>query len=157
MNPKYFQSHELFPPETIKKYGLDCYSKLDANLITTIDDIHDLFPGCVMIANTWGMSQQSVIKYGTYKYRGYRPKGCGIGSITGAHYKGKALDFDVWQGVKRLSSDHVRHVILENRDKLPHLKGLEISGWNHVDCYQRKGQTKDKICLFDINNNARYV
>ena len=156
MKPKYFQPQELFPPETIKKYGLDCWYLLDVNLTITIDAIHDLFPGCVMIANTWGMSQQGINRYGTYTYRGYRPQGCGVGVVTGAHYKGKALDFDIWQGAKRLSPEYVRKVILENRDKLPYIKGIEIAEWVHIDIMDRKNPA-GKICLFDTKNNARWV
>ena len=157
MKPKHFVLHELFPPETIKKHGNDCYFLLDVNLMITIDAIHDLFPGSVMIANTWGMIKESIIRYGTYTYRGYRPVGCGVGKPSGAHYAGKALDFDVWRGTKKLSAEYVREIIIENRAKLPHLKGLEESDWLHVDVMERKGQPKDKICVFDVNNNWRYI
>jgi hypothetical protein len=156
-----FSDFELFPPEMCLHNNGDLWHNLNQKLIDCISDIHRLldriYPGSCMIANNWH-------KDGPYKYRGFRPFNCGVGMPHGAHYKGLAIDFDVLMISKLIPAEDIRSRILENRQTIRHLAGIEYGvNWTHIDCMQeedsqsRFGIRDGKIILFDKTNQSRTV
>ena len=126
-------------------------------ILIIIDQIHELFNG-VMVGNTWHLDTKSKTIYGTFNYRGYRPEGCGVGVPSGAHYKGMALDFDVWYGSRKLDTELVRKKIIENKDIFKgNLKGLEVAEWVHVDVMERVVQKPGQVCVFNPAGFVRWA
>ena len=164
MPAKNFALQELLPSSMCQNVTVNSWSVFDSRLLSTIDAIREVL-GYKMICNTWFFSKASQATYGLYEYRGFRPKDCGVGTITGAHYKGMAIDFDAYdlKGV-RIPSKTIIDLILKRRYKFPYIIGLETNvAWNHVDVMDGKvsparvGVPKGKILLFDANNNSRLV
>jgi hypothetical protein len=146
---KYFKTNELFPPETIKLHGESkVWGLLDQRLVDMIDLMKELF-GHTMLIN-----------YGDQHYRGFRPIGCGVGSSSGAHYKGMAVDINFYdKSQKILPVKDIQRLIILNKDKLKMVCGLELNvGWCHCDVMSekdsayRKGIGNGNILLFDVGD-----
>jgi hypothetical protein len=160
---KYFGIKQLVSSVIWGKYKEKAWELFDPKLIETIDKIFELiqkkFPGAKIVVNSWFDSHELKYTNGEpWNYRGYREEGCGIGSKTGAHYQGKAIDFDVFDvsGV-RIATSIIRVLIIANRQLLPHLRGIEEANWIHVDTMLRVGYQKNKLCVFDAKNNYRFL
>ena len=159
LKPKGFGIAELMPPETLKSLGEEaCWKRLHPNLLLTLDQLKKFF-GYSMIINTWSFKNWQ--KFGSgkdpYRYRCYRPVGCGVGAVNGAHYKGLGVDIDFYKDGVLIPANIMRKSIITNRDKFNLIKGLEDKvSWCHVDCLDRGGKL-GKICLFDAKNKVTWI
>ena len=145
---KYFDAKELVDPDTFAKHGIQAFDLFDLELLRTLTALREHY-GYSMIINNWSMG-------GSYRYRGYRPAGCGVGSETGAHYKGKAVDVDFYQSKKLVPAATMVANILRDRAMFPAICGLETGvNWNHIDTMneqdspRRQGVKDGKIILFN--------
>jgi len=138
---KHFKIEELVPEKTYKTHGDDSWNLFDERILKVIDKIRDYF-GCSMVINNWASE-------GNMQFRGYRYPGCGVGTPTGAHYKGMAADFNLYKQGKLLDSEFVSKETIKNKAKFPEVKGVEVvNGWSHVDVMLRAGQKPGTICVF---------
>lgn len=153
--PKYFIPQEFVSSEMFKKEQENALARLDEKIVRLADKLYELFDG-IMVINTWALDSKKKLKYGFYRYRGYREKNCIVGSKTGAHYVGKAIDFDIYLKDQREKNKDVIKKILQNRKSFPEIKGIEVANWNHVDVMERENQ-KDKICLFDRKGFLKWI
>jgi hypothetical protein len=149
---KYFKSKELFPPEIIKQYGESkVWGLLDQRLVDMIDLMKELFGYTILI------------NYGDQHYRGFRPIGCGVGSVSGAHYKGMAVDITFLDKTgKQVPVKDIQKLIIKNKVKLTMVCGLELNvTWNHCDVMAatdspyRNGIGNGKILCFDVTDNNK--
>ena len=154
--PKYFQIKELVSPKIYKKHAENSIELLNQNLLKMIDDIHDFFNG-IMIVNTWSFSKDKQDKYGHFEYRGYREPGCGVGIATGAHYLGQAIDFDLYKDNKKVDTAYIYKELIKNKEKFPHLSGIELANWTHVDVMKRNNQPENKIVVFSPRGFLKYA
>lgn len=146
----YFELRELVPESIFELMGDGAWGLFDERLLELIDDIRDHF-GLPMVVNNWAHE-------GEFQFRGYRPQGCGVGSPTGAHYKGKAVDFNIIDKGHILPSETVSSSILKLRRKFPELRGVEIvNGWSHVDTMIRPGQKGSSICVFSPQGFVKWA
>lgn len=156
MKSKYFLLQELIPESTYNTQKDKAWDLLSPELIELIDGIKELFPDYKLVINTWH-DKELVITKGIFRFRGYRYSGLVIGNLRGGHYKGKAIDFDAYDKKgRKIDSGIIRKIILLNKGKLKHLRGLEVAEWVHVDCLLRNGQKEGTICVFDQNNNVEW-
>lgn len=130
MRATHFKLYELLPPE--------CYSGedkgwelLDDDLIRVIDWTRELV-GLPLTANTWRQG-------GTFRYRGFRPRNCGVGASRSAHKDGMACDL-VCSG---MSAARMRDLIAANMARLPHPVRIERDvTWLHIDVKTAAGAKK---------------
>lgn len=160
--PEGFDLFELVPPE-IFALGEKGWDVFDLRILQTLDQLKKVL-GYRMIVNTWNFKSRKYDNGNIFKYRGFRPKGCGVGAVTGAHYKGMAMDIDFYDMVTgvRISVKEIQRQIIKNKDKFPFIVGLELNvAWNHIDVMTEKdspargGVVPGKIFLFDVTNNAK--
>lgn len=119
---KHFIIKEFVPPEIWNSEGERSISYLDPNLLLSIEQIRNYF-NKVIIVNNW-------YNGGSFKYRGFRPKDCIIGSKRSMHKKGKAIDFDVLG----LTANEVREEIIKHRELFPYVSRMEAGvNWIHID------------------------
>jgi hypothetical protein len=127
---KHFVIQELVPPEIYKELGENAWSLISDKWAVILDTLREHFDKPIII-NNWH-------KGGTYKYRGLRPKGCGVGKETSQHYIKPltASDFDV----VGLSDKEVKVEILKNGKKFFDLgvrrmeSDADAPTWCHLDC-----------------------
>jgi len=148
----YFSLKELFPKEIYNKFSEEELSKkLDPNLISTLNDIKYFF-NAIIIINTWSFSQSLINKYGLYNERGYRDQSSLTGAKRSPHKEGKAADFDIWEGSKRLDPSFVRETIVKNLSVFKNIKGIELNTeWIHIDLRDRSNN--GKVCLFNASGS----
>ena len=156
--PRNFKTQELVSSNYYKIHGEDSLKSFDENLLIMADGIRDLFSKTfkdsivMMMVNDWLWNN----KPNVFNYRGFREKGCGVGVVTGGHYKGNAIDFNIYVNGKVLDSAVVRQLIIDNKSLFPMLKGIEfVDGWVHVDTMERKGVKEGLIVVF--NNQGAVV
>ncbi len=132
---KNFKLHEIVPPELMSLPEDYLWELFDENLLKVIDRLRqDL--GKPITINTWKQN-------GDFKFRGFRPKNCKIGSTNSPHKKGKGLDFDV----KGMTAQEVRDYIVKNQAKYPEIRRMEKDvTWVHIDTI-----AKGKIPLYLFN------
>jgi hypothetical protein len=168
---KFFDIREFVNKETFEKLGIEgCYKLFDEKILITADDLFSFFDGH-MICNTWFM-KDGIKRFGSHTYadRGYRPSTSKTGVVGGAHYIGKALDFDIytkdWKFVHPnvLSTEKLRDRIIQNRSKFSYIRGLEVKiKWLHIDILtekdtpRRTGSNNEnkKIWTFDPNGSYK--
>lgn len=118
----YFTVPELVDPDTYAAEGDDSVARLDEGLLRTLVAIREM-TGLPVKINNWHSN-------GTFRYRGFRPAGCGVGHPGGFHYLGRAADFDIgnWP------ADVSRAWIIRNQESLPWIRRLEANvDWVHMD------------------------
>jgi hypothetical protein len=138
---KYFRIEELVPPETFKAMGEQAWQLIDEPMITLLDALREHF-GKPIIINNWHNG-------GSYKYRGFRPKGCKVGKETGEHYKKplNAVDFNVigksdWAVKSEIMFNQAKFLALG----LTRIESTEVATtWTHID---RKPTGLDHIKIF---------
>lgn len=146
---KYFNIKELVDPDTFAKYGIQAFDLFDLELLKTLTALREHY-GFSMVINDWSWG-------GAFRYRGYRPSGCGVGAETGAHYKGKAVDVDFYTKEKKIVPPATMVAnILRDRELFPAIRGMETGvNWNHIDTMseadspRRQGVVDGKIILFN--------
>jgi len=136
MKSKYFKAHELVDRETYKKYGERSFRFIDPRLIETIDQLKEDFSNGTITINNY-------LWKGDRANSGLRLPGSEYHSTYSQHSFGRAVDMIF----SRYSTKRVRKHILENLDKYPHVKGLEIASWLHIDT-----RNEDSIVIFDKAN-----
>lgn len=82
--PKYFELHELMPPDLCKRKRPETlWRLLDSRLLIAADAIRRRYGK--MVANTWYWG-------GKHQYRGFRPANCLEGAELSMHRLGRAVD-----------------------------------------------------------------
>jgi hypothetical protein len=120
---EHFVVQEFVPPEVYEKTGEPSIQLIDPAMTAFIQSIREDL-GKPITINNWH-------KGGQFKYRGFRPEGCGVGAGHSAHLSGKALDFDV----EGYLADEIREYLVANKDKYPMITRLEDAvNWVHADC-----------------------
>lgn len=135
--PIHFEIEELVDPITLKQYGKEFILKhfFDSRILYQIDLIRDWFDK-PMIINNWCFN-------GKFKYRGFRPFNCKVGSKNSAHKFGRAIDFDI----VGLTAEFVRKEIMRNQKQFPYITRMEDKvNWVHFDCVNENN--KNGIILF---------
>ena len=130
---KHFRIEELVSPKVFKDRGQNAWKLLDPRLLVTIDALVDKFGP--MIVNDW-------LCGGHFDQRGLRSfadyaalKKEGIWLTYGQHEAGRAIDCHF----KNTTVKAVREYILAHPAEFPHIKGVEIASWLHIDV--RNGDT----------------
>lgn len=138
--PKHFTVSEMVPPEigtSIQAHG-DNWTwavLFDERLLRVMDDLRDSFGP--MLVNDWANG-------GGTKYRGFRPPGCGVGSMFSQHKFGRAVDMIP----KDHAAESIRKFILKYPlpDRFKDIGAIEMGiSWLHIDVRQRVG---DEILTF---------
>lgn len=118
---KHFKIQELVPPHVYEERGDKSWLLLDARSLFTLDTIRDNF-GPVVV-NNWHSG-------GDRRWSGLRTPESPYYSPYSQHTFGRAFDglllsYDV---------EKARSFILANKEKFPHLTGLELGvSWLHFD------------------------
>lgn len=129
--PKFFILQELVPPSMFDKYGEECWSYFDPNLLIALDKLRAHF-GPIVI-NNWHNG-------GPYKESGLRELGSATGAPKSAHKHGMAADCKP----RDCSVLHMYDYILDNQKEFPEVKRMEnhdaTPTWVHVDTVAHTGQ-----------------
>jgi hypothetical protein len=128
MESKYFKIYELVSRGFHQLKGEFAWWYIDPNLILTIDTLKEYFPNGSISINTWYWN-------GNRMWSGLREEGTKYYSKTSLHSFGKAVDciFSAY------STEEVREFIVNNPDKFPHIKGIELGvSWLHIDTRNSK-------------------
>ena len=148
--PKNFQLQELVSPNIFNTLQENAWMLLDPELLQTLDNLREFF-GYPMVINDWKNG-------GQFKERGYREPSAGVGKCHGAHYVGKAADIDFYEGNQLIPAQHMRKMILYNKEQFPYIAGCEKGvGWCHIDGLQRNGYQPGMICLFDAQGGFSWI
>jgi len=138
---KYFASNmndvakQVLPEHIYKKEGVAGLRHMDERIIITIDVLRRELNRPITINNwSWGGNRNAsgyrdIIYYGTHE---------SYANSTSQHKSGRGLDFLV----SGMTAQEVRLYILENKDKFPYIKFLEVGplsngqtmSWCHIDC-----------------------
>ncbi len=150
------QITEMVPPEIYNELGEKAWDAIHPELVSLVCQIKDFFKDKQVIINTWASSTSDQRKYGYFTERGYRNPESTTGAKNSAHKKGKAFDFDVWEGSRRIDSDNVRKQLMNHLYLFPSLKAMEIKvNWTHLDIMfdqsLRSGQIAGEVYLFDTH------
>jgi hypothetical protein len=124
---KHFDLKEFFDDSTYKKLaGSNVLSGLiDDRILITMDNIREYFDTQVYI-NNWMHGK-------SFRFRGFRPSWCDVGSQHSQHRYGRAVDFDV----VGIPAEEVRKEILVNQKKeeFKYITAMEYgTNWVHIDC-----------------------
>jgi uncharacterized protein YcbK (DUF882 family) len=126
--PKHFSVNELVPPEVYAEMHDAAIILLDDRILRILDAVRDHF-GVPVVVNNYHTG-------GTLRQRGLRTVMVSGGAKHGAHFYGRAADFDV----QDMTADMVRHEILANKslDDFDLITGMETGiSWVHLDCANR--------------------
>jgi len=133
MKSKKFKIHELVPPHIYKKFGKKAWRFIDSRLIESIDQLKEDFPKGTMTINNYKWK-------GNRKWSGLRTPKSPDYSETSMHSFGSAID----AVFSNYSAKEVRKFIINNPEKYPHIKGLEMGvSWLHCDT-----RNEDKLVKF---------
>jgi len=135
---KYFEIHELVPRGLHERYTEKAWKFVDVRLIEIIDNLKEHF-------NLGSMTINNYYWDGSREWSGIRTPDSPYYKVGSQHSYGKALDI-VWSDY---TTKEVRDYVLESLDKFPHIKGLEIADWLHIDL-----RNEDSIVIFDANNRV---
>ena len=134
MISKYFDKEEIMSRHVFEAGG--DYDLLDADLQKLVVWIRETL-GRPMYANNWSIG-------GQFSQRGYRTNDDPVCkaqkfAIGSAHFKGKALDFDV----KGMTAEQVRKWLHDNQDSAPVRFRVEKGvNWVHVDVMHHRASDK---------------
>ena len=136
MVSKHFKVHELVPKKLYEKYGEKAWRYVDVRLIETIDKLKEHFNLGTMTINNyyWG---------GDREWSGIRTPDSPYYNVGSQHSYGNAVDVVC----SEYTAKEVRDYILNNLGKFPHIRGLEIASWVHVDM-----RNEYNIVIFDAHN-----
>lgn len=126
--PKNFSVQEWVPPEIYTEMGDGSIILLDDRILRILDAVREHFDVPVTI-NNWKNG-------GPFKQRGLRTVQVPGGALHGAHFYGRAADFDV----EGQTANQVRLEILENAalDDFALITGMEMNiDWVHLDVANR--------------------
>ena len=132
---KLFRIEELVDQVMFTQYGEGCWAFLHPQLLETVCALKEFFKDKQLIINTWGLDNKVQKKCGFFSERGLRDMNSRVGAKSSAHKKGKAVDFDVWVGSRKLEASEVRKQLISHISLFPYIKGQEEGvNWCHVDC-----------------------
>jgi hypothetical protein len=122
--PKYFQLHELVPPDIYEARGARAWELLDERALITLDALREhLGP---FIVNDWWWD-------GKFKESGLRSLTTKTGAALSQHRFGRAFDCKFRNKSPKEACDYV----LSNQDQFPHLTVIENTDstptWFHFD------------------------
>jgi Peptidase M15 len=126
--PKYFSVRELVPLEIYTEMGDGAIILLDDRILRVLDEVREHFDVPVTV-NNWHLG-------GPFKQRGLRTEQVPGGAAHGAHFYGRAADFDVMN----MTAEQVRHEILANQQEndFSLITGMETGiPWVHLDVANR--------------------
>jgi hypothetical protein len=162
--PQGFGIKELVPPETFALGEDKALALMDQRLLDVLGQLKAAF-GYTMIIDSWGFASRKYDEAtgSPYKYSGYRPVGCNVGVIGGAHYKGMAADIKFYDATgKRIPTQTMQKLIIQNMAKFPKLVAMELNvSWNHIDVMTEKdsssrgGVVPGKIFMFNVTDNSK--
>jgi hypothetical protein len=122
--PRHFTLQEVLPPEIYKApyqaVGGKLWLMFDQRILIAADQVRERYGK--MICNTWHGG-------GRFRYRGYRPADCGVGSRLSQHRFGRAIDLaPVGLSAEEIRADLKKHPI-------PGITRIENgTSWLHIDC-----------------------
>ncbi len=118
---KYFKIYELVPPGIYKLRGEKAWQLLDERALIMQDKLRERHGPATINDWFWG---------GNFKYSGYRPPSCKIGSKLSQHRFGRGFD----PKFKNTDAETVRKDILENPQVYPYITSIELGiKWVHND------------------------
>jgi len=133
MKSKYFKIHELVPKHIYKKYKKSAWKFIDDRLIQSIDTLKEHFKNGTMTINNYKWK-------GDRNWSGLRTSNSAWYSETSQHSFGRAVDCVF----SDYNEEDIRQYIIENSDKFPYIKGIEMGiSWLHIDI-----RNEDKLKLF---------
>ena len=138
MKSKYFKVHEIVPKVLYNKYGEKAWRYVDIRLIETIDKLKEHFSEGSMTINNYKWN-------GAREWSGIRTSDSPYYSVGSQHSYANALDIVF----SEYTAKEVRDYILNNLDEFPHIKGLEVATWLHIDV-----RNEDNIVIFDADNKV---
>jgi len=139
--PKYFAStsdslaKQVLPEHIYEKEGVAGLRHMDERIIITLDILRKEL-GKPITVNSWSWGgDRNASGYRDVAYYDTLQK---YSDSTSQHKSGRALDFQV----KGMTAQDVRLFILENKEKFPYIKFLEVGplkngqrmNWVHIDC-----------------------
>lgn len=134
---KHFDIRELISPAVWQQMGEKAWTLLDPLLLQTIDQIQEKWG--TMWVNTWHWG-------GQYSQRGLRSpleitklREQGIWKPFSQHVFGRAVDCHF----KHATVTEVRQYILSHPNEYPHIRGVEVANWLHIDT-----RNSDKVIVF---------
>jgi uncharacterized protein YcbK (DUF882 family) len=137
---KHFDIRELVSPVVWQQMGERAWTLFDPALLQTLDQIREKFG--VMWVNTWHWG-------GQYSQRGLRSAAernklisMGIWKPYSQHMLGRAIDCHF----KDVTVKYAREYILAHPAEFPHIKGVEIANWLHIDT-----RNSEKVVVFNAN------
>jgi hypothetical protein len=133
MKSKHFEVHELVPKYLYRVYKDKAWKFIDSRLIETIDILKEHFNLGTMTINNyyWG---------GDREWSGLRTPKSDYYSETSQHSFGRAID----AVFSHYSASEVRNYIIDNPDKFPYIKGIELGvDWLHIDI-----RNEDYVIMF---------
>ena len=119
---RHFSIKELVPPETIAYLGEEkSWWLFQPEALLCIDLLRDDLGPCTI--NNWARG-------GDFKYSGFRPANCTVGSQYSMHRLGMAFDMK-FNGA---TADRAREHIRQNRERFAWIRGMETGvSWCHID------------------------
>lgn len=119
--PKYFEIHELAPPDVFQERGEKAWELLDDRLLITLDALRD----------DWGRITVNNYEFGGNRmWSGFRTKDSPYGTQFSQHRFGRAADC-IFRDVQ---ASVVRAEILHDPNRYPLINSVELSTtWLHFD------------------------
>jgi hypothetical protein len=122
---KNYQVECFVDKATFMKLRLRCWQLLDPDMLHVIDTLTKYYGKRILI-NNWKEG-------GSFQYRAFRPAGCGVGSVYGAHYLGRGIDFNV----PDIPPAQVQIDLVKNSELWPAITRMEelaaTPTWTHID------------------------
>lgn len=113
---KYFDIKELVSKNIYNKYGDEAIKFLDPIGLAALENVREIL-NTPLVCNNWATG-------GSRNYCGYRELGCGVGTVKGAHYKGKAYDLIS----TKMTAKEMRDILDTNQDKL--IYPIRVEKWD---------------------------
>jgi len=152
--PKYFAStldslaKQVLPEHIYNKEGIAGLRHMDERILITLDVLRKELDKPITVNSwSWGGERNAsgyrdIVYYGTLDAYAHS---------TSQHKSGRALDFQV----KGMTAQEVRFFILENKEKFPHIKFLEVGplssgqdmNWVHIDCRMQEAWLEDDTII----------
>jgi len=137
MRAKHFDIKELVSPKFYASAGDAGWAYISPTLIEMIDRLREVFGPVIVNDWAWG---------GSFRYRGLRAeidipalKRQKIYRIGSLHNFGKAVDCHF----RNVTVDQAREYIISHQGEFPHIRGIEIAPWLHIDV-----RNSDRMVIF---------
>ncbi len=139
---------QVLPEHIYKKEGVAGLRHMDERIIITIDALRKEIDKPITV-NSWAWGgDRNASGYRDAVYYGTLQK---YADSTSQHKSGRALDFQV----AGMTASDVRLFILENKEKFPYIRFLEVGplangqrmNWVHIDCRMQEAWLEDDTII----------